>query len=525
MIEIDHNAPREVEAIHTILQSAGFALLGLLAGDAIWVNTRALARSKGLWVPGRYKGSGRLSEGSTRHLLVKAGMPVPPNVLSAYRERDRSGATTGFASYVERVASMPPFMPVGRGQQRSEEGDARLPDDEYLGSSSSGGGGGGGGGGSISSSGSKLECERACEHFITQLVAGGAPSNYCDLSCTRPPATPSASRASSPNERIARQQKLLGGALRFTERRDDGLSIDAFIVNDELDVLEWRLSEHDSFTTLFIGIEANKTHMGTPKPTHVRNHWERFRRWHHKFLLVTLEEPPTPPKHVLSRSEKVALEREGRNAALKVVQRMTADRRLPRTAVVSLVSDVDEVYEREAARAAIRKLSGAGEAGLRFVRPQTQFAYYDLRCQNELLWPGPQLRTFFTLAETAASISHFALQQPVLARTSDLGRRPFAYVDAGLIGWHLSNAGGADRIRSKYRSVWESGGTVPVKDLEGAIRDCKDVLGRKRETWGRAEPWKLPSVLTGAATNSSLRPVSQWHDLLLQGVALPLLAQ
>ena len=67
VIEMDHNAPDEVSEIHAILSGAGFELVGLLAGDAIWVRPSALENSAGHWVRGNITG---------------CGMPPPPKASS-----------------------------------------------------------------------------------------------------------------------------------------------------------------------------------------------------------------------------------------------------------------------------------------------------------------------------------------------------------------------------------------------------------------------------------------------------------
>ena len=58
VIEIDHNGPDEVSEIHEILSHAGFDLVGLLAGDAIWVRPSALKHSAGYWAVGKATRSG-----------------------------------------------------------------------------------------------------------------------------------------------------------------------------------------------------------------------------------------------------------------------------------------------------------------------------------------------------------------------------------------------------------------------------------------------------------------------------------
>ena len=101
VIEIDHNAPHEVDEIHTILSSAGFELVGLLAGDAIWVRPSALENSAGHWVKGNVTGTGWI--GQQKHPLVRPGLGLKPAFRALHARRDALNMTTGFLRYVERV--------------------------------------------------------------------------------------------------------------------------------------------------------------------------------------------------------------------------------------------------------------------------------------------------------------------------------------------------------------------------------------------------------------------------------------
>ena len=159
------------------------------------------------------------------------------------------------------------------------------------------------------------------------------------------------------------------GCLRL-DARGCATVVDAFIVNDELTQLEWRLTEHSDFVTHFVAVESNVTHTGRPKPAHVRENWPRFRRWHHQLTLLTVGEPPAevlddprfaaefngvlaakrvPRSYHFSAEQMrgVARERWARTVALRHVQSMLASGQLPPSAIVSLVSDADEIYDRQ----------------------------------------------------------------------------------------------------------------------------------------------------------------------------------
>ena len=73
--------------------------------------------------------------------------------------------------------------------------------------------------------------------------------------------------------------------------------VDCFIFNDELDLFEFRLEEHDSFTDLFILIESSKTFSGKPKPLYASSNIERFHRWAHKLIVIVINEKLIEKKH------------------------------------------------------------------------------------------------------------------------------------------------------------------------------------------------------------------------------------
>ena len=58
--------------------------------------------------------------------------------------------------------------------------------------------------------------------------------------------------------------------------------IDAFIMNDELDLLELRLGQLDSVVDYFVFVEADRTFMGTSKPLYYQDNKQLFSKWHGK---------------------------------------------------------------------------------------------------------------------------------------------------------------------------------------------------------------------------------------------------
>ena len=69
--------------------------------------------------------------------------------------------------------------------------------------------------------------------------------------------------------------------------------IDCFVFNDELDVLEIRLSLLSPYVNLFVLIESNRTFDGQDKPFYYEENKERFKEFVDKILYIKVEDMPT----------------------------------------------------------------------------------------------------------------------------------------------------------------------------------------------------------------------------------------
>jgi len=68
--------------------------------------------------------------------------------------------------------------------------------------------------------------------------------------------------------------------------------IDCFLFNDELDVLEIRLSLLSPYVNLFVLIESAKTFDGQDKPFYYEENRERFKDYSDKILYIKVEDMP-----------------------------------------------------------------------------------------------------------------------------------------------------------------------------------------------------------------------------------------
>lgn len=69
--------------------------------------------------------------------------------------------------------------------------------------------------------------------------------------------------------------------------------IDTFLFGWELDLLECRLQEMDSFVDVFVLVESDRTFQGSEKELHFHNNLSRFDKWLHKIVYLNPQMPFT----------------------------------------------------------------------------------------------------------------------------------------------------------------------------------------------------------------------------------------
>ena len=218
--------------------------------------------------------------------------------------------------------------------------------------------------------------------------------------------------------------------------------IDAFPMNDELDMLECRLVELHDVVDGFVLVEAEVDHQGNPKPLHYANNLERFAEWGSKIrhVIVRAEDMPSVEEHPNPWARE--------HAQREHIARGVSD--LPDDTVI-LQSDVDEIPRRLYVRNC-RPRRGAWLSfpmqgrfwSLNWLYPEPWFGTVaarlgDLRDEPLGIWPWMRdSRNGMPHPHGAAPTS-----QPIVT-TSPRNRPP--------AGWHLSWLGGPERALKKVGS-------------------------------------------------------------------------
>jgi beta-1,4-mannosyl-glycoprotein beta-1,4-N-acetylglucosaminyltransferase len=193
---------------------------------------------------------------------------------------------------------------------------------------------------------------------------------------------------------------------------------DAFLFNDELEVLELRLAELDPVVERFVIVEGNRTFAGRPKPLHFDA--DRFRSYHHKIRHVVVD----VPAEASSDRERERAQHAGLAAAISD---------LPDDSYV-IIGDVDEIPSRDALAAV------AATVGDRPVRMVLHHALYYANWRLPTPWTdGPKLcrRAHLDLPELGP-----LLGVPTAWDLED-------DVRSSVCGWHLSYLGGPVGIDKK----------------------------------------------------------------------------
>jgi hypothetical protein len=185
---------------------------------------------------------------------------------------------------------------------------------------------------------------------------------------------------------------------------------DCFTFDDELDVLECRLTELDAVVDRFVLCESPMAQSdGSPKPMHFADNAGRFRPWLSKIAPLGVILPPAP-------ADSWERERAQRNAIREALNTRPED--------LIMYSDVDEIPSAAAVADAFHSLVPVVFA--------QHACYYAVDWVADWPWLG-------TCAFRPGDLTTFA----------DMRERRTGWPQVAPGGWHLSWLGGPDAIRAK----------------------------------------------------------------------------
>ena len=238
--------------------------------------------------------------------------------------------------------------------------------------------------------------------------------------------------------------------------------IDAFIFYNELDLLDLKLHEHDSFVDYFVLVESRRAFNNQPKSLYYDENKERFAEFHSKIIHVIVDDAP-------DTTNSWSIEFFVRNATLRGVLAVP-DLKMGDWIILS---DLDEIIRAET----FNKTLFDSDKVYKF---DMSFRYYKFNCRaTSGSWPGAIMvpASIFTSCE-AQNVRHHG-GNPLIPDSS------IVYVPNA--GWHLSYMGGVDKIVSKINTGGHQElNTDQIKDAQRIAQRLKygeDIFDRPDCHW------------------------------------------
>lgn len=223
---------------------------------------------------------------------------------------------------------------------------------------------------------------------------------------------------------------------------------------NELDLLELRLEQHNSFVDKFIIIEANSTHSCIPKPYILEESYGRFAKFHDKIIYTKINFNDKNKYNIISwnKSNNINMNKDiwsnenfQRNYSLVVLKNQLAN-----DEDIIISSDLDEIIDTHTMTMAKDLLSSYEIIKCR----QKHYAYkLNLYCGDDTV--GPKILKY----------NKFKSIDPSLLREFDIGHEIRG-------GWHFSFLSeDIDNVYKKFISFSHSFQNLDVTD--GAIGVAK----------------------------------------------------
>lgn len=244
---------------------------------------------------------------------------------------------------------------------------------------------------------------------------------------------------------------------------------DCFMFNNELDLLEIRLSALSGIIDRFVLVEAAQTHTGKPKPLHFADNFERYARWRHQIDHIVLES--LPQSH-----DPWDRENAQRNAIARGLGAIGDDD-------LVIVSDVDEI-PRADVLAELADTPSIRLAGLRMPMFYLRFNYLQIRGGDPVYVWGVAARgeIYRRFSPQALRDARVDLQRRSWERSLGDGEAVFQHA-----GWHFSYLGDDDHVRLKLASFAHTEHAVSENlrryGVEGILARNMDLYDRPGFEW------------------------------------------
>lgn len=207
--------------------------------------------------------------------------------------------------------------------------------------------------------------------------------------------------------------------------------IDSCLLNNEMDMITFRLKYLYDCVDRFIICEADRTHSGEKKPLNFFNNMERFKWAMDKIIYHPVEIDVTgldfsyKPKEFEPDAPQWKVENQQRNAIMEACKDFSEDD-------ILMMSDCDEIPTRQAV-----EFRRNNKVQYPYALDQRIVAFYLNYTRMDIGWRGTIISTMKQMRE----------HTPQGLRNKRIQLSPFPYG-----GYHLTFFGGADQIRKKVQS-------------------------------------------------------------------------
>lgn len=254
--------------------------------------------------------------------------------------------------------------------------------------------------------------------------------------------------------------------------------VDAFIFNNELDILEIRLEEMSPAVDWFVLVEGNRDFKGDPKPMEFDLAKERFAKFLPKIIHVKVEDYP-------ENVDAWAREAWTRNATLRGVKQVPG----LATSDMVILSDVDEIIRCSVLEHIIKVEKDESVPQFEVLKFDLSFRYYKLNCRAVSDGWGAPVATRAYLFTDPQNTRHN--NNPAI-RWQYCITMPNA-------GWHFSYMGGVDAIIRKIEQNAHQELNIPQwKDrahIEKALRMGMDLYKRDGQRWEFINDYDYPQFV------------------------------
>ena len=242
---------------------------------------------------------------------------------------------------------------------------------------------------------------------------------------------------------------------------------DTFLFNNELDLLEIRFNILNDYVDFFVLIEARETFSGISKPLHYEENKERYKKWEHKIIHFVVDNSDDELWKFSKSSPNVGSgehwwvrEFYQKENILKALNGKAKDED------IIFVSDCDEIWDP-------LKIPKEFDLSRIYWPVQIGYHYYLNNKSNHDIsgWQHTRFGAYKMLKKYGAN--HFRAIRLI----------DFIKIQDG--GWHFSNLGGFDFIKTKVESYGhQEYNNSQVKDrIQNCIDSNCDFLNRGFKLW------------------------------------------